>query len=303
MNNLQKLHFGSLSVEPIVEIAHKMMPKTFLFETLTKDEASANANWLGSEHICQNSLNLGLAFRSYLIRVHGLNILVDTCNGNHKQRIGADWQHDLRSQAFLQNLHLAGLQPSDIHIVICTHLHGDHVGWNTRLENGKWVPTFPNARYIMSKIEYEMLLGLFSPDDPTALNRGAFADSVLPVVEADLAEFVSGDMSVVRELEEHVTLMPTPGHTIGHMCVRATTNREDIVVAGDALHHAIQLDLPQMVMRADADPDKAKKSRLQLLEHCVAENSWLCANHIPLNPFNKVVAHKDVFRFQGWLAS
>ncbi len=295
------INTGRLRIDPVVEIEHKMMPKEFLFSDLSFEEAHANSYWLDSRHICQDTLSLGMSFRSYLVRVHGLNILVDTCNGNHKQRPSAPWQHDLRAQTFMENLHKLGMKAEDIHIVICTHLHGDHVGWNTRLEHGKWVPTFPNARYLMSAKEFAALQAQFDAADPFALNRGAFADSILPVFEANLVDLVEPDMTITQEIEERVVLMPTPGHTIGHMCVCVSSPQCNAVIAGDALHHAIQLDLPDMVMRADADPERARLSRRMLLEHCVDQNSWLCANHIPVSAMNQVCAYGDRFRFRGWV--
>src|SRR5690606_29070001 len=148
-------------------------------------------------------------------------ILVDSCIGNDKPRPGRDKWHLKSDDTYMRTLAAAGLAVTDIDFVMCTHLHADHVGWNTRLENGRWVPTFPNARYVFSRTEF---------DHWTRQNTEAavapFGDSVLPVVEAGQADLVGGD----HQIGDHVRLLPTPGHTPGHVSVAFGRGRDAAVV-------------------------------------------------------------------------
>lgn len=291
------LRHGGLTIHLLPEIEHRMMPVSFLFNDLTRAQMEANASWLDTRYLDPCAMTLGIAFQAYVVRTGGLTILVDSCNGNHKQRPTAPWQHDLRSNAFLQNLAGLGLRCEDVDIVVCTHLHCDHVGWHTRLDHGRWVPTFPNARHLFGRKEYEHALARFQQEGAAAVNHGAFADSVLPVVEAGLAHFVDETHLVVSDVGGEVSLMPAPGHSFGHCCVRTRGGGEEALICGDALHHPIQLDLPQLHMRADLDPNLAATTRRNLLAHCADTGTWLLAGHIPFRSMAQVRRFEDRFRF------
>lgn len=290
------LTLGNMQISVLPEIRHQYFPTEFLFKDLTAADAQRNADWLGPEFIRPDTLQLGLAFQSFIIRRNGLNILVDSCNGNEKQRPTAQWQHDLRSGEFMKNLAGLGLSPEDIHIVLCTHLHCDHVGWNTRLENGRWVPTFPNARYIFNRTEFDHYAALNAAPGTGPANHGSFDDSVLPVVRAGLADFVDDGFHAVRELEERVYLEPSPGHSPGHVCIRLDAATDSAIIVGDAIHHPVQLDMPHMVMRADTDPAAAAETRRRLMTECADSGAWLMAGHFPHIPVGRVRPHGDVFR-------
>lgn len=288
---------GAIRIDPVDEVKFRLMPKGFLFPTLTQEMAAQNADWLAPGMLHPDTLAVALSFRSYLIRAGGQTILVDTCNGNHKNRPHAPWQHDMRSHAFMRALGALDVTPDQIDIVLCSHLHTDHVGWNTRLDHGRWVPTFPNARYVISAAEYQHFKGLM--DQATgedAVRFSHLADSVLPVVEAGLAEFVSDTAQVITEIGEEVFLSPSPGHTPGHCCIHARAKGAEAVIAGDAVHHAIQFDLPDMPMRADADAGQAAISRRRLMEHCAGTGALLCAGHIPFWPVAQVREGGNAFR-------
>jgi len=290
------LDLGGLRIDLLPEIAHRMMPVSFLFNDLTRAQMAANADWLDERYLDPEAMTLGIAFQAYVVRTEGLTILVDSCNGNHKQRPTAPWQHDLRSNAFLDNLGRLGLRCEDVDIVVCTHLHCDHVGWNTRLENGRWVPTFPKARYLFGRREYDHFHARFEKEGAATVNHGAFADSVLPVVEAGLAALVEDGHVVVPGSAGEVALLPASGHSFGHCCVRARSHGEEAIVCGDALHHPVQLDLPGLKMRADADPDLAIETRRRLLGHCADTGAWLLAGHIPFRSIARVRRFEDRFR-------
>lgn len=287
------IDIGPLRVDLVPEIRYRLMPREFLFPTLQRDDVARNADWLDPRMVHPETLAVGMAFQAYVIRVRGQNILVDSCNGNHKKRPHAPWQHDLRSHNFMTSLAALGLRPEDIHIVLCTHLHTDHVGWNTRLVDGKWVPTFPNARYVMNRAEYDHFAALIGTE---GTRYAHMEDSVLPVVDAGQADFVSDTAKVVTEIGEEVFLSPSPGHSPGHVCIHARAKGAEAVICGDAIHHAIQLDMPDMVMRADNDPAMAARSRRRVMEHCAGTGALLCAGHIPFWSIGHVSEAGDVFR-------
>ena len=287
---------GRLQIDTLTEIEHRFVEKAFLFGDLTHDDARRNQDWLGSEFINQETLQLGMAFQAFVIRTGKLNILVDSCNGNDKQRPTALWQHNLRSGAFMANLNAMGLTPEDIDIVLCTHLHCDHVGWNTRLVNGKWVPTFPNARYVMNRAEYDYFAAKYATEDSLKVNNGAFEDSVLPVVEAGQSELVSDDHRVFHELGDEIILKSSPGHSLGHVCIHARSGQYEAVICGDVVHHPVQFDMPKLVMRADLDPVLASQTRQALMEYCCETDALLLAGHIPKMSIGRVKRHGSVYR-------
>ena len=175
--------------------------------------------------------NLTLIMQAYLVRTRHHNILVDTCVGDQKPRPSrANWHMQSRGTV-PANLAAAGIHPEQIDYVFCTHMHVDHVGWNTRLHDGRWVPMFPNAKYIFSKQEWHFWEAL-PRDERTA----HIVDSVLPIVEAGQAVLVEHDYA----LNDEVWLEPTPGHTPDHVSVRLASNGAQAVITGDMIHSPVQ---------------------------------------------------------------
>ena len=289
----QGVDIGAIRVDLVPEIRYRLMPRQFLFPDLTQADAARNSDWIPPHLLHPETLAVGMAFQAYLIRAHGQNVLVDTCNGNHKQRPHAQWQHDLRSHNFMTSLADLGLAPEDIHVVLCTHLHTDHVGWNTRLIDGTWVPTFPNARYVMNEAEFRFFEGLVGTKGTLFAH---IEDSVLPVVEAGQADFVTDTAQVLTEIEEEVFLSPSPGHSPGHVCIHAKAKGAEAVISGDAIHHAVQLDMPDLRMRADWDAAMAAVSRRSIMEHCAGSGALLCAGHLPEWSFGRVHEGGQAFR-------
>ena len=229
--------------------------------------------WMAPDHYDRGKNCLKLSIHSWLIRLDGRTILVDTCIGNHKPRPARPKWH-LMETRYLQRLAEAGVRPEEIDMVMCTHLHADHVGWNTRLENGRWVPTFPKARYVFSKADYDYYLAL-DRDPAKPVNHGSFRDSVLPVVEAGLAQMVTG----AHVLDEHLSLDPAPGHTPGTVVVKLASRGESALLCGDVLHHAIQVHYPRWNSFVCADAESARSSRRQVLEHCSGTGALLMPTH------------------------
>ncbi len=214
-----------------------------------------------------------LCFQSYVVKTPHHNILVDSCIGNDKNfPLRPTWNKKTDGN-WMGALKAAGLGVEDIDFVMCTHLHGDHVGWNTRLENGRWVPTFPKARYLFSKKEYTYWSEIHQK---TPLDQ--ITDSVLPIIEANRAELVTSD----HALNDHVRLSPTPGHTPDHFAVCAGKGSDAAVFTGDLIHSPIQARYPDLVMRVDTDRDQAVRTRRDFLERYCDTDTLVLHHALPV---------------------
>lgn len=191
------------------------------------------------------------------------------------------------SGVLLNKLAAAGIQPEDVDYVMCTHLHSDHVGWNTRMVNGRWIPTFPNARCVMSRLELEDWQALHKKSPQEHL-----LDSVLPVVEAGQAVLVTNDYA----LNDEVWLEPTPGHTPDHVSIRLASNGSHAIITGDMIHSPVQCMEPHWVP-PDFDPVLAGQTRRAFLERYCDTDTLICATHFPSPSFGHIVPHGDVFQF------
>ena len=212
---------------------------------------------------------------SWLVRSGGRTILVDTCAGNHKDRPFLPKFNQLNTP-FLERLKAAGVTPEDIDLVLCTHLHCDHVGWNTRLENGRWVPTFPKAKYLFSRVEAEF----WTPD--AIRRRGSdsrrmviYEDSVSPVIAAGQAELIE----TTHDIDSRLLVRPAPGHTPGQVLLDLVDGGRTGVFCGDAIHHPVQVYEPFWTSHADEQPDVARATRRQLLERCADSGALLFPTH------------------------
>jgi glyoxylase-like metal-dependent hydrolase (beta-lactamase superfamily II) len=222
-----------------------------------------HGDWLAPDHFDAASGFLKLSVHSWLLTVGGKRILIDACVGNHKPR-AARPKWNMMDTKYLERLAAAGARPEQVDMVMCTHLHVDHVGWNTRLVNGRWVPTFPNARYVFSREDYEHYLAVDSDPEKGPANLGSFRDSVLPVVEAGLAQMVSG----AAVLDESLCVEPAPGHTPGTIAIKFESRGERALFCGDILHHALQVYRPEWNSFACAHAANARQSRRGVLEQC-----------------------------------
>ena len=264
-----KFNVGDITVQRIIEGEYPFMPALDFLPGLTPDLLAANRSWMQPAHLDARDW-LVLCIQSYVLRTPHHNILVDTCVGNDKDRPTRPIWHMKTDNSYMAALAAAGLRVEDIDIVMCTHLHVDHVGWNTRLENGRWVPTFPNARYMFADKEFAYW---------NAENAKApvlpFADSVLPIVAAGRHQLVSS----AHELDDHIRLMPTPGHTPDHFAVVMGKGRDAAVITGDLIHSPIQARYPEMSMRADVDPVQSGATRRAFLERYCDTDTVCCTAH------------------------
>lgn len=263
---------ADLTIHRIVETEYGFAPIRAFLPTLTSELLDENRQWLAPAALDPATDRAILCFQSYVIRTPHHTVLVDTCIGNDKNHPRRPEWSGKKDRAWMDALAAAGLGVGDIDYVMCTHLHGDHVGWNTRLENGQWVPTFPKARYLFSRREYEYWHGVHR-DAPI----GGLEESVLPVVRAGRAQLVAGD----HQLDDHVRLLPTPGHTPGHFAVAAGRGRDDAVFTGDLIHSPLQARYPEIGSRADTDPKQAAETRRRFLERYCDTPTLCCTMHFP----------------------
>lgn len=280
---------AGLTINRIVEQEQPLFdPLTFL-PGCTKEILDENRSWMEPAALDPATGHLVLCIQSYVIRTPHHNILVDTCVGNHKDRPARPFWHQKTDTTYMTALAAAGLTVDDIDFVMCTHMHVDHVGWNTKLENGVWVPTFPKARYVFSRKELEYW---------TAENAkepiGPIVDSVLPIVAAGRADLVESDFA----LNDHVRLTPTPGHTPDHFAVLVGAGPIPAAAfAGDLIHSPLQARYPEMSMRVDYDPVQAGATRRKFLEcHCDA-STLVCTAHFPTPSVGRVSRWGEGFRF------
>ncbi|MBW2143889.1 MAG: MBL fold metallo-hydrolase [Deltaproteobacteria bacterium] len=209
----------------------------------------ANADWL-KPHFIDDDWNMKVSVHAYVLETQDKTIIVDTCMGNDRVLPGYEDMSNLQT-SFLSDLNDAGYPPESVDLVVCTHLHFDHVGWNSRFVDSKWVPTFPNAKYLFGRMDYESCV---AGDQGAAIT---FDDAVKLVFDAGLAELVDTDQRITSEIR----LEPTPGHSPGHMSVRISSNGEEAVITGDVLHHPVQFVAPEWQMIADSDPEQAVETR------------------------------------------
>ncbi|WP_170424941.1 MBL fold metallo-hydrolase [Ruegeria arenilitoris] len=275
---------GDIEVWRILEIHAPFLTAEELFPTAGPDvRAIVEAHVPGG--VCAQSGQLILPIQGFLLKTPTHNVLVDSCVGNDKTLPRRpDW-HKRSSQRFIASLTAAGLDVGDIDYVLCTHLHADHVGWNTRLEEGRWVPTFPNARYLMPAADET-----YQRED----NSDLYIESVLPVIEAGQAELVETG----HKLGDHVTLIPTPGHTPGHVSVEITSRDRRALITGDAIHTTAQCWHPEWHFAFDSDAEMAVTSRRKLLESASETGCFVLGSHFALPSLGRVKANKDTFRWE-----
>jgi glyoxylase-like metal-dependent hydrolase (beta-lactamase superfamily II) len=279
---------GNLKIARVLELVQDFPAREFFPDT-TEQDWVPHRDWLIADGaLTAQTDSILLPMQSYVVRTSHHTILVDTCVGNHKERPMRPTWHQKTDSTYMDNLAVLQLTPADIDYVMCTHLHHDHVGWNTKLVDGRWVPTFPNARYLMSKKDLDICR---EHDDPAA--TPSLNDSVLPVVESGQAELISSDYA----LDDEVWLEPTPGHTPDHFAVRLASAGEHAVIGGDLMHSPVQCQHPEWRARPDFDPALARATRRTFMETHAELGSLVCMMHFPLPSAGRFHTKGDAFHF------
>jgi glyoxylase-like metal-dependent hydrolase (beta-lactamase superfamily II) len=253
--NIRHWRVGDVEIARIVEVNAFEDNISMLLPDATP-EFVQQFGWL-CPHFATPDGRMILSFQAFVLRSRGRAFMIDTCIGNDRQR-EFDVFTNLQT-TFLQDLRDAGFPPEKIDGVLCTHLHFDHVGWNTQKVGGKWVPTFPQAKYYFGRKEWAHWKQLRDTGGYHHVDH--LADSIDPVMDAGLVEFIDPDFTLTDE----VSLIPTPGHTPGHVSVLIRSQGQEAVITGDMMHHPIQLAVPATHGRFDMDQAQGAKTRVEFI--------------------------------------
>ena len=276
---------GDVKITKIIE-EDSPVPGKFVLPDATPEKLLA-IDWLSPNFITDRGW-LKMSIHALIIETQGLKIMVDTCLGNDKERTTEAWA--MRKGSFLEDLAAAGHPRESIDYVICTHLHVDHVGWNTMLVDGEWLPTFPNARYLFGRKEWEA----WEKEPDTEHFGPVLEDSVKPVIDAGLADLVACD----HRVNDEVWFEATHGHTAGHISVRISSGGEDAVITGDMTHHPCQLARPEWSCFADYDPPKAIDTRWDFYAKYVDKPVLVIGTHFSPPTAGYIVADGERYKLK-----
>lgn len=272
---------GRVKITNVVEIDATGGTR-FILPQATPQEAQ-NMPWL-VPHYANAEGRLRLNVQSWIVETPTHKIIVDTCIGNDKAGRSVPAWNGL-NKPFLNDLAAAGYPAETIDTVLCTHLHVDHVGWNTKLVDGKWAPTFANARYLFGKTEYQH----WAAHSPEGEHQAVFEDSVQPIVDAGRADLIGSD----HRIGDEVTLIATPGHTPGHMSILVTSDGQQALLTGDVAHHPCQMAHLDWSSTADSDPVQSIESRKMLFSRFADTPTLVFGGHY--DP-GHIVRDGDAFR-------
>jgi glyoxylase-like metal-dependent hydrolase (beta-lactamase superfamily II) len=298
VHSTRQWRIGDIKLTRIVEAEGLRAPE-YMFRDLTPDMVREQV-WLRPDFATEAG-QLISSIHAFVIETRDRRIIVDTCIGNDKARRMPRW--NMLQTAFLSDLAAAGYPAERIDTVLCTHLHVDHVGWNTRLVGGRWVPTFPNARYLFGRIEFEHWSRGPDPrvtgDAPREVADNVmeaatvFDDSVRPIVEAGLHDLVETD----HRLADGIHLEPTPGHSPGHVSVVITSRGETAIITGDLMHHPIQCTNPELASNFDWNVEQARATRLAFLRRTADRPILVLGTHFASPTAGYIRAEGTSWRF------
>jgi glyoxylase-like metal-dependent hydrolase (beta-lactamase superfamily II) len=275
---------GKVRITKVVEL--ETVGSTRFILPLASNEEIRKLPWLIPDFATEEG-RLKMSIHALVVETPSRRIVVDTGLGNDKQcRNVPTWNN--RSGPFLETMAAAGFPPDSIDTVLCTHLHVDHVGWNTMLVDGEWVPTFAAARYLMGRVEFAHWRAQRGRDDMAAV----FADSVGPIHAAGLADLVETDHRICDE----VSLVPTIGHTPGHVSVRISSEGEEALITGDFMHHPCQIARPDWCSTADSDQAAARHTRERMLQELSQRPVLVIGTHFAGATAGRIVRDGDAYR-------
>ena len=272
---------GNVAITRVVDEVNNWVGGMIL--PIATPEAVRGIPWLSPHFVDEQGKTL-ISHHSLLIESQGQRILVDTCLGVDKKRAVPAW--NMRKSSFLEDLAAAGGDRDAIDTVLCTHLHIDHVGFNTVREGDRWVPTFSNARYLFARVEWDYWKE--QPEDWGPI----VTDSVRPIVDADLADLVEMDHKITDE----VRLEPTPGHTPGHVSVHITSAGEEAVITGDMIPHPCQIAHPDWCANVDFDSEQGMVTRKAFLERYADRPVLVIGTHFAGPTAGHLVKDGDTYR-------
>jgi glyoxylase-like metal-dependent hydrolase (beta-lactamase superfamily II) len=284
---MDTLHLGDIRIDRVVELDQVSIPTTAMLPDATEPDIAKHHGWMGPR-LLDDQGEMRTHIQTYVIRTPQHTILVDTGVGNNKPRPERPvW--DMRQGTYMDDLASLGVSPESVDYVLCTHLHIDHVGWNTQFIDGQWVPTFPKATYLFIGDEWEYWRTQHGTD---AEANAPIGDSVWPVVNSGLVELVDSNYVI----SDSARFEPSPGHTPGHACLRLSTSAGDVVFAGDLMHRPVQVAEPQWSSIFCVDPTQARATRQAFMEQHADTGQLIIAAHFP-EP-GRIVRGGNSFRFE-----
>lgn len=286
----ERWQFGEITITCVVEGQFEHIPPELFFPAATAEQVAAHEwlvpTWADAEG------RIGLRVQALVVETPTRRILVDPCVGNGKTLTMPFWND--QSFPFLERFHEAGFDPLTIDVVLHTHLHEDHIGWDTQRIDGAWVPTFPNARHVYVR---EAIDALRTSDRPDSAN--ALRESIDPIVAAGLADIIDGPAGAPLDLGEGLGMVATPGHMAGHVSlwIQPEGSTERVLITGDFVHHPVQLGEPEWAEVADVDADVARATRRRMFTEAATAGAFVIGTHFPTQPAGRIVPHGDTWRF------
>ncbi|MFT3966618.1 MAG: MBL fold metallo-hydrolase [Sphingobium sp.] len=256
------------------------------------DLVEANRHWLAPLWLREDG-SWQLTFQSWILIVGGRVIVIDPCNGNARPHCQPWFDH--LDFPYIERFAATGVRPEDVDFVFCTHMHHDHCGWNTHLRNGRWVPTFPNARYLFARREYERWDSSRPGYRHVDYNEGIYERSILPVMEAGLTDLIGDRHKVLDGL----TIEAAPGHTLGHSLAHLVSDRAEALFSGDAFHHPLQLVRPEIQFGDCDDVEQAIATRRALVKRAAATGALIIPAHLPAPHCLRISRGEEGFVFSA----
>lgn len=253
----------------------------------------ANRHWLAPDFLDTATGDFTMVFQSWLLQLDGLTVLVDPCNGNGRNRPVFPHFHQL-NQPWLERFEATGIRPEQVDLVFCTHLHCDHCSWNTQLRDGRWVPTFPNARYLFVRREVARWGDKRDSFPHIEYNVGVYEESIKPVIDAGLAELVDDHHAVSPEL----AIEPAHGHSVGHSILRVASAGESLYFTGDVFHHPVQILNPELDLGGVDDLPAAIATRHRLRQQISEQGAVFLPAHFPKPHGGRIVRRGEDYGFE-----
>ncbi len=279
------LQLGDIAVQRIVEHEIPVYHPSEFFDEATPEALEPYRARLVPKALCPRTGRLVMPVVSYLVRTRHHLILIDTCVGCQKSYADPPEWHQPGNEAWLNKLKAAGVHPEDIDYVFCTHLHSDHCGWNTRLVDGRWTPTFPKAKYVFARDEFQAM------EEENSL---IFVENVQPILEARQAVLVDMDYA----LDDEIWLEPTPGHTVGHVAIHLKSGQHRAAMCGDLIHTPLQLAEPGWSPTFEYDLALSTATRKTFLDaHCESDTVVL-TSHFPSPSVGHIVTRGKGYDFR-----
>jgi len=281
---------GDVVVTRVTETRIEFSPPDRLLPDWKPDMMIGNEQQLAPSHPADMRERIDTSVHTWIVSTHDSTILIDTGIGNGKTRPIKFFDH--LDTPYLDRLLAAGVRPEKVNYVLITHIHTDHVGWNTVLVNHRWCPTFPNATYVFPRLGHEY----FSSTEGRARpNYGMYEDSVLPIVEAGQANMIGPEGG---EVLPGLKYIPTPGHSIDHMSISLCSRGEEALFAGDVMHSPVQVLAPHLKSIFCADPEEAMHSRLRILEHCAERDATYFSSHFAETSAGRILRANGAYRWR-----